>query len=46
MSVPGPCSRQPEPLAAGVFEPEIGSFRVPLAMDIIVPEAERTLTCD
>ena len=28
MSVPGPCSRQPKPLAAGVFQPEIGSFRL------------------
>ena len=27
MSVPGPCSRQPKPLAAGVLQPEIGSFR-------------------
>ena len=28
MSLPGPCSRQPKPLAAGVFQPEIGSFRL------------------
>jgi site-specific recombinase XerD len=28
MSVPGLSSRQPKPLAAGVFQPEIGSFRL------------------
>ena len=33
MSVPGPCSRQPKPLAAGVFQPEIGSFRLCLAAE-------------
>jgi integrase/recombinase XerD len=33
MSVPGPSSRQPKPLAAGVFQPEIGSFRLCLAAE-------------
>ena len=33
MSVPGPCSRQPKPLAAGAFQPEIGSFRLCLAAE-------------
>jgi hypothetical protein len=33
MSVPGPCSRQPKPRAAGVFQPEIGSFRLCLAAE-------------
>ena len=31
MSVPEPRSRPPKPLAAGVFQPEIGSFRLCLA---------------
>ena len=33
MSVPEPCSRQAKPLAAGVFQPEIGSFRLCLAAE-------------
>jgi site-specific recombinase XerD len=33
MSVPGPSSRPPKPLAAGVFQPEIGSFRLCLAAE-------------
>ncbi len=33
MSVPGPSSRQPKPLAAGVFQLEIGSFRLCLAAE-------------
>jgi hypothetical protein len=33
MSVPGPHSRQRKPLAAGVFQPEIGSFRLCLAAE-------------
>jgi integrase/recombinase XerD len=33
MSMPGPCSRQPKPLAAGVFQPEISSFRLCLAAE-------------
>ena len=33
MSVPGPSSRQPKPLAAGVFQPEISSFRLCLAAE-------------
>src|SRR5260370_444108 len=33
MSVPEPRSRQPKPLAAGVFQPEIGSFRLCLAAE-------------
>ena len=33
LSLPGPCSRQPKPLAAGVFQPEIGSFRLCLAAE-------------
>ena len=33
MSVPGPHSRQPKPLAAGVFQPEISSFRLCLAAE-------------
>ena len=33
MSVPELCSRQPRPLAAGVFQPEIGSFRLCLAAE-------------
>ena len=33
MRVPGPSSRQPKPLAAGVFQPEIGSFRLCLAAE-------------
>ena len=33
MSVPEPRSRQPKPLAAGVFQPGIGSFRLCLAAE-------------
>jgi hypothetical protein len=33
MSVPGRCSRQPKPRAAGVFEPEIGSFQLCLVAE-------------
>ena len=33
MSVPEPRSRPPKPLAAGVFQPEIGSFRLCLAAE-------------
>ena len=33
MSVPEPRSRWPKPLAAGVFQPEIGSFRLALAAE-------------
>ena len=35
MRVPGPCSRQLKPLAAGVFQPEIGSFRLCLAGHVV-----------
>ncbi len=40
MSVPEPRSRWPKPLAAGVFQPEIGSFRLALAH--LIPQASRT----
>ena len=33
MSVPGPCTRQRKALAAGVFQQELGSFRLCLAAE-------------
>ena len=44
MTVPQPRRRRPKPLDAGVFAPEIGSFRLHLAAEGKAPKTVRTYT--